>query len=71
MVPDLIVSAAGAHIEAHFGPIVPDGDAWYRAAIIVPDAHHKDMGPLPLAIDGQLGKHCADLQRHEGLCKPK
>lgn len=57
--PDLSVVDT---IEAHLGPVVSDAHAMSQLALIISDPDDKDVRALPLAIDGQLSKDCADLQ---------
>lgn len=56
--PDLTIVNA---VEAHLGAVVADAHAFVQLALVIPEAHDEYMRPLPLAIDGQLGKDCADL----------
>jgi hypothetical protein len=50
-------------VQASLGPAVLDADTRDWVALIVTDPHHEHVGPLPLAIDCQLGKHGAHLQK--------
>lgn len=34
---------------------------WQDSALVVPQAHHEDVRPLPPAPNRQLGKHGANL----------
>ena len=43
--------------------IVLDANPWENIAIAITQADNKDMRALPRAVDGQLGKDSADLQR--------
>ena len=57
--PDLAIVNT---VQPHLGAVVQDLDPWRELAIVVPQAHDKDMGSLPLAVYSQLGKDCTYLQ---------
>lgn len=57
--PDLSIVDA---IEASFVSIVFYSYARHEIAFCIPQPDYEHMWPFPLVSNGQLGKHCADLQ---------
>lgn len=57
--PDLAIVDS---VQPHLGAIVQDLDPRRELAVVVTQAHYKDMGSLPLAIYSQLGEDCTYLQ---------